>query len=97
MNNTATFNQTNPVSSLERARALDLPSREATLNRAPSVQQFWNRNNSLLSEAWQEWENNHQDSLFIPDASLLDKNLRDAVEQAWQDPSKESAVQEKSL
>jgi hypothetical protein len=93
MNNTATFNQTNPVSSLERARALDLPSREATLNRAPSVQQFWNRNNSLLSEAWQEWENNHQDSLFIPDASLLDKNLRDAVEQAWQDPSKESAVQ----
>lgn len=79
---------------LQRARALDLPSREAMLSRAPSVQQFWYQNRELLSNAWQEWEESEKNKLFTPDSSLLDKNLRDAVMQAWNDPITESAVRE---
>lgn len=79
---------------LQSARALDLPSREEMLERRPSVQQFWNNNSELLSNAWKEWEESELDSPFKPDSSLLDKNLRDAVEQAWEDPSKEVAVRQ---
>ncbi|MGH1439512.1 MAG: hypothetical protein ACRBBR_05325 [Cellvibrionaceae bacterium] len=80
------------LSQLQRARALELPSREDMLNRAPSVQQFWNNNRQLLSDAWVEWEESEKHSLFTPNDSLLDAKLRDAVMQAWEDPTKESAV-----
>lgn len=79
---------------LQLARALDLPSREAMLIRDPSVQQFWDSNRNLLSDAWKEWEEKQKDSLPPLDSSLLDKNLRNAVMQAWQDPSKEFAVKD---
>lgn len=82
------------LNQLERARALELPSREAMLHRHPSVQQFWHKNSALLSNAWQEWEVTKKDSLFTLDNSLLDEKLRNTVMQAWQDPTKESAVQE---
>ena len=77
---------------LQLARSLNLPPREAMLRRDPSVQQFWDSHRELLSGAWSEWEESNNESLFKPDSSLLDKNLRDAVMQAWEDPSKESAV-----
>ncbi|MBU3002292.1 2OG-Fe(II) oxygenase [Paraglaciecola arctica] len=82
------------INQLQQARELALPSREAMLHRAPSVQQFWNDNQQLLSNAWQEWEEN--ENILIPslDIALLDERLRNAVTQAWQDPSKESAVQD---
>jgi len=79
---------------LERARALDLPPRAAMLNREPSVHQFWNSNKDLLNDAWKEWEASKEGKLFIPDGSLLDKDLREAVLNAWEDPTKESAVQD---
>ena len=71
---------------LQQARALDLPSREAMLHRAPSVQQFWSSNNELLSNAWSEWEASEKDNLFTLDDSLLDAKLRSAVTQAWENP-----------
>ncbi|MBH0040418.1 2OG-Fe(II) oxygenase family protein [Pseudoalteromonas sp. SWN166] len=78
---------------LQLARALDLPSRTAMLNRDNSVQQFWYNNDDLITDAWKEWEASEIDaSTFTLDDSLLDKNLREAVQQAWQDPSKEHLV-----
>ncbi len=94
MKNTATVNDHISQSQLQRARSLDLPSREAMLQRAPSVQQFWDKNRHLLSDAWREWEESEQECLFTPDDSLLGANLRDAVVQAWEDPTKESAVRD---
>lgn len=82
------------LSQLQRARALVLPSREAMLSRAPSVQQFWDNNTQLLSDAWIEWEESEKHNLFTPDDSLLDIKLRDAVRQAWEDPTKELAVRD---
>lgn len=79
---------------LQLARALDLPSREAMLIRDPSVQQFWDSNRNLLSDAWKAWEDSEKANLPALDSSLLDKNLRNAVMQAWQDPSKEFAVKD---
>ena len=78
---------------LQLARALALPSREAMLNREHSVQYFWYNNDQLLTQAWKEWEETEVDTTtFTLDDSLLDKNLREAVNAAWQDPSKEYLV-----
>ncbi|MDO6636044.1 2OG-Fe(II) oxygenase family protein [Pseudoalteromonas carrageenovora] len=78
---------------LQLARALALPSREAMLNREHSVQHFWYNNDQLLTQAWKEWEETEVDTTtFTLDDSLLDKNLREAVNAAWQDPSKEHLV-----
>ena len=66
-----------------------MPSREAMLRRDPLVQKFWTDNRNLLIDAWQEWEPNSPSGL---DSSLVDKDLREAVESAWDDPTKESAV-----
>lgn len=79
---------------LQQARAIALPSREAMLRRDPSVHQFWHTHKALFSDAWNEWQQTEQDNLLTLDSSLLDKRLRDAVTQAWQDPSKEVAVKE---
>ncbi|AYM86675.1 2OG-Fe(II) oxygenase family protein [Pseudoalteromonas agarivorans] len=78
---------------LQLARALALPSREAMLNREHSVQHFWYNNGQLLTQAWKEWEETEVDTTtFTLDDSLLDKNLREAVNAAWEDPSKEHLV-----
>lgn len=78
---------------LQLARALALPSREAMLNREHSVQHFWYNNDQLLTQAWKEWEETEVDTTtFTLDDSLLDKNLREAVNAAWEDPSKEHLV-----
>ncbi|GGB55153.1 2OG-Fe(II) oxygenase family protein [Shewanella inventionis] len=79
---------------LQQARAIALPSREAMLRRDPSVHQFWHTHKALFSDAWNEWQQTEQDNLLTLDSSLLDKRLRDAVTQAWQDPSKDVAVKE---
>lgn len=82
----------NTITQLERARALALPSRQEMLVRAPSVQRFWDNNKELLSGAWREWEENSKNHLAIPDDSILDKNLREAVTQAWLEPTTELNV-----
>jgi len=79
---------------LAQARALKLPSREASLNREPSVSHFWNSNKELLENAWAEWELENKNSLLVPDETLLDPRLRKAIEDAWENPGKENAVAE---
>jgi hypothetical protein len=94
MKKTDTFATQTALSQLQRARNLVLPPREAMLHRDPSVQQFWDNNQQLLNNAWNEWDENETGDLVMPDTTLLDSNLRVAVEQAWKDPTKESAVRE---
>lgn len=77
---------------LAQARALNVPSREAMLKRDMSVTHFWNDNRKLLEDAWGEWEIENKDSLLIPDETLLDPRLRQAVKEAWENPEKEDAV-----
>ncbi len=89
---TQTTNQTAPH--LERARALDLPEREAMLRRDPSVQRFWTDNRQLLVDAWADWEAASADRLNTLDDSLLDADLRAAVERAWEDPTTEIEVKD---
>jgi hypothetical protein len=74
------------------ARSLTLPSREASLNREPSVSQFWDNNQKLLEDAWVAWEIENKRSLLIPDETLLDANLRQAINDAWENPDKENIV-----
>lgn len=78
--------------SLTQARALTLPSREASLQRDVSVAQFWNNNKNLLEKAWAEWEIENKDSLLTPDETLLDPRLRNAINEAWDNPAKEKIV-----
>ncbi|RTE52014.1 2OG-Fe(II) oxygenase [Arenibacter aquaticus] len=80
------------INALELARALELPSREASLNREASVSEFWKDNRKLLEEAWAEWEVENKDNLLLPDESLLDPKLRKAINDAWENPEKENAV-----
>ncbi|MEM8978278.1 MAG: 2OG-Fe(II) oxygenase [Pseudomonadota bacterium] len=81
------------VQSLERARNVERPTRDAMLARAPSVQYFWDQNTSLFKEAWAEWEA-ETGRASVLGSSLFDPKLRAAVEQAWEDPTKEAAVKD---
>ncbi len=76
---------------LESARTIERPSRDAMLQRTPAVQQFWHKNTNLFQQAWSEWEGDNRPTL---DSSLYDPRLRQAVEAAWQDPTKEGSVQD---
>lgn len=76
------------------ARNLELPTREAMLQRDSSVRQFWNQNRALLSDAWKEWEMVEKDRLPSLDDSLFDANLRNAVVTTWMNPDKEETVRD---
>ncbi len=80
------------TNALAEARALTLPSREASLKRETSVSHFWNTNRKLLEDAWAEWEIENKDSLLIPDETLLAPRLRKAINEVWENPEKENAV-----
>ncbi|MDG1804894.1 2OG-Fe(II) oxygenase [Flavicella sp.] len=80
------------ANTLEQARNLSVPSREASLKRDPSVSHFWNGNRQLLEDAWAEWEIENKDTLLVPDETLLDPKLRKAINDAWENPEKENAV-----
>lgn len=90
--NNIELNDKTTSSKLALARTLKLPSREAMLYRDPSVSRFWSHNRQLLCDAWGEWEGSQQSELVKPNDSLLDSNLRDAVEAAWDDPTTEVNV-----
>ena len=77
---------------LTKALGLILPSREATLERDPSVAKFWNNNQELLKQAWSDWEQENKKQLLQPDVSLLDPKLRKAINEAWENPEKETQV-----
>ncbi|TYA71389.1 2OG-Fe(II) oxygenase [Seonamhaeicola marinus] len=80
------------TNALAQARALTLPSREAMLLREASVSDFWNNNKKLLEDAWTEWEIENKKNLLVPDETLLDPRLRQAIKDAWENPEKENAV-----
>ncbi|EAQ65853.1 hypothetical protein MED121_01540 [Marinomonas sp. MED121] len=92
MSKTATFNLNETSSRLVEARELARPSRQEMLSRSPLVERFWNQNRNLLSEAWKEWERLNKDKLPVLDDSVIDEKLRNAVNQAWADPTTESNV-----
>lgn len=77
---------------LSAARSIERPTREAMLQRMPSVNEFWSQNRGLFEEAWTQWEASENHGQGQLDSSLYDASLRHAVELAWQDPSQESAV-----
>ena len=79
-------------SSLAQARALNLPSRQEMLARAPSVQKFWLENQTLLAKAWQEWENNAEDNDLPLTESILDSALVKSVNSAWENPAEEKSI-----
>lgn len=82
------------LTQLQQAQALKLPSREAMLQRAASVQSFWDNNNQLLIAAWDEWEKESQGQLPLLDESLINPELAEAVTQAWSKPSTEEKVKD---
>jgi hypothetical protein len=82
------------VTSLQKARAVDRPSREEMLNRDFSVQQFWSHNRDLFENAWSEWQAENEAKLPQLDSSVFDPKLREAVEKAWADPTTEGAVKD---
>lgn len=79
------------TSSLDRARAVERPTRDEMLQRTMSVQQFWDQNRDLFKDAWKDWEGVNGNKPVL-DSSLYDPKLRAAVEQAWDDPTTEIAV-----
>lgn len=81
-------------SALAKAKALVLPTRQEMLDRAPSVQRFWLDNRNLLEQAWLQWESDNTSSLPSLTDTVLDKSLKEAVEQAWLVPRSESAVRD---
>ncbi|WCO00873.1 2OG-Fe(II) oxygenase family protein [Psychroserpens ponticola] len=80
------------TNALQQARALTQPSREASLKRDLSVSQFWKNNRNLIEDAWAEWEIEKKEDLLVPDETLLDPRLRQAINDAWEKPEKENAV-----
>lgn len=82
------------ATALQKARAVDRPSREEMLNRDFSVQQFWSQNRELFKDAWSEWQAENETKLPQLDSSIFDPKLREAVERAWADPTTEVAVKD---
>lgn len=80
--------------SLERARSIEKPTREAMLQRSPSVQYFWDQNKNLFKDAWEDWEREGDVQNLVLDRSLFSPNLREAVEKAWKNPDQEIAVEQ---
>lgn len=76
-------------------RELERPTRQAMLERAPSVQKFWSENTPLFEKAWAEWGAEHEaihgQTL---DDSIYATNLRVAVDNAWQNPTQDTAVRD---
>ncbi len=81
------------LQALKQARDVTRPTREAQLQRAPSVQHFWDQNTALFEAAWAEWETEHGLSSALDD-TLYDPDLRTAVDAAWADPGTEETVKD---
>ncbi|WP_424976632.1 2OG-Fe(II) oxygenase [Dinoroseobacter sp. S124A] len=77
---------------LDRARRVARPSREEMLQRAPSVQDFWTRNDALFEAAWAEWDATAAPGDLPLDDSLYAPALRRAVNAAWHTPARETEV-----
>jgi len=79
---------------LNEARNITRPTRDAMLQRDPSVHDFWMNNESLFQTAWQEWEAGGGNDGLVLDSSLYDPDLHRAVEKCWDNPSEEKTVKD---
>ena len=82
------------TTSLEQARAVARPTREAMLDRHPSVHAFWNNNEAVFENAWKEWEASGETHDIILDRSLYAPELRQAIERSWANTDEENTVQD---
>jgi len=80
------------LDSLAQARSLNLPSRQEMLVRATSVSKFWSENRHLLADAWRCWDKENEGFLPKLGESLLDTQLRQSVNAAWDQPDLEHEV-----
>lgn len=79
---------------LTKARNVARPTRQAMLQRDPSVHQFWHDNEKVFEAAWAEWEKTGGHDAIGLDNSLYAPALRRAIEQGWEDPTQESIVKD---
>lgn len=79
---------------LTKARTVTRPTRDAMLQRDPSVSRFWNENVKVFEDAWAEWENSEGNVNIALDHSLYAPELRQAIERSWENPSQETSVRE---
>jgi len=82
------------ITTLTKARTVSRPTSEAMLQRDPSVHSFWSKNEALFEVAWSEWEQNSEIGDVVLDKSLYATALREAIEASWEDPTRESTVQD---
>ena len=80
--------------SLSKSRNLTLPTRQAMLQRHPSVLRFWTDNQKLFEDAWIEWEQGGGHHGIILDRTLYSPALREAIERSWQNPEQESSLRD---
>lgn len=79
---------------LEKARSVPRPTRNAMLQRDPSVHYFWNENENLFEKAWREWEASGGHNNIVLDNALYAPHLREAIEKSWEDPTQEFLVKD---
>ena len=53
------------ATALNEARNVTRPTRDAMLQRDPSVHQFWNEHAPLFEDAWKEWESADSNDLSL--------------------------------
>ncbi|MEM9014926.1 MAG: 2OG-Fe(II) oxygenase [Pseudomonadota bacterium] len=82
------------TTTLTKARTVLRPSRDAMLQRDPSVLHFWNENETLFEDAWTEWEKNGGRGDIALNSALYAPALREAVEKSWEDPTQEFSVKD---
>ncbi|MEM9838107.1 MAG: 2OG-Fe(II) oxygenase [Pseudomonadota bacterium] len=81
------------TNSLHQARSVARPSRDAMLQRQPSVSQFWHQDKELFEKAWREWEEAHTHAAKL-DSTLYDPKFYATVTEAWENPEAEDKVRE---
>ena len=64
------------------------------LQRAPSVQSFWDEHHETFRTAWAEWENAGGHNGISIDRSIYAPALRRAIELSWEDPNEETQVRD---
>eukprot|EP00429_Kryptoperidinium_foliaceum_P069057 CAMPEP_0176054556 /NCGR_PEP_ID=MMETSP0120_2-20121206/27145_1 /TAXON_ID=160619 /ORGANISM="Kryptoperidinium foliaceum, Strain CCMP 1326" /LENGTH=347 /DNA_ID=CAMNT_0017388023 /DNA_START=135 /DNA_END=1177 /DNA_ORIENTATION=+ len=74
---------------LERARALVAPAVEATTGGETEGMEFWNEQETLVQEAWQEWYQDQTDLPELSQAILMNPDLYRQVHDLWLDPTEE--------
>lgn len=82
------------INALERARTVARPTREAMLERHPSVHAFWDNNEAVFVDAWKEWETALGDENILLDRSLYAPKLREAIDRSWANPDQENVVKD---